>query len=782
LSNLDHELMNALLAEPPERLLLQAQQLRDEGFGNRITYSRKVFIPLTRLCRDVCHYCTFATAPSRLDSPYLTRDQVRAIAQQGAAACCTEALFTLGDKPELRYRTAARALAEQGQPDTIGLLREMAAIVLAETGLLPHLNPGLMSADDLRQLRPVSASMGMMLESLSNRLSSSGGPHHGCPDKLPARRLQALEAAGEAAVPFTTGLLVGIGETRAERLEALAAIARSHVRHGHVQEVIIQPFRAKPNTRMHAAPEPVLDDLLWTIAVARILLGPFVSIQTPPNLSRPADWPRLVDAGINDWGGISPVTADHVNPEAAWPAVAALESAMQCSGRVLIPRLPIYPRYLADPARWLDPAVRPHVLRLADASGLARDGQWRPGTPTAPPCAIMPATGPTAPIRDRLRKVAQGERLNEEDVVLLLEARGSDVAHVVRTADAARAQSRGNHVTYVVNRNINYTNICAYACGFCAFSKGRRHRAGGDAAYLLNSAEVTRRAAEAAALGASEICMQGGIHPSFTGETYIELLQAARLGAPGLHIHAFSPLEVLHGARTLGLSVEAFLRLLRAEGLGSLPGTAAEILDDAVRAEICPDKLSAREWEQVVETAHGLGIATSATMMFGHVETPRHWAGHMLRIRAIQERSGGFTEFVPLPFVAAEAPIHRRGHARSGPSWREVQLVHAAARLALGGVIDNIQGSWVKLGRTGLARVLAGGANDAGGTLMNESITRAAGASNGQQFPEPDLRDFIVGMGRMPEERTTLYRQRPRSSPSLPDNGPKHAADVPHVH
>lgn len=761
----DPDLLAALLGEPLERLIPIAGRLRDEGHGNRITYSRKVFIPLTRLCRDVCHYCTFATAPSGIGSPYLTFDEVRGIARRGAATGCTEALFTLGDKPERRYRVAARALAAYGFADTIGLLSEAARIVLSETGLLPHLNPGLMSPEDLRRLRPVSASMGMMLESLSERLSGSCGPHHGSPDKAPAVRLRALEDAGEAAVPFTTGILIGIGETRLERLQALSAIGGSHARHGHVQEVIIQPFRAKLGTRMQAWPEPSAEDLLWTIAAARILLGPSMSIQTPPNLSRPDEWRGLIDAGINDWGGISPVTPDHVNPEAAWPAVRDLEKAMQQCGRVLVPRLPIYPGHLADPARWLDPAVRPHVLRRADASGLARESGWIPGSTTSPPIAILPAAGPTPEVRARLREVSNGGVLEEQDLTVLLEARGQDVAHVVAAANERRKRSCGDYVTYVVNRNINYTNICSYACGFCAFSKGRRRGGGGDPAYLLDLSEVRNRVAEAVALGATEVCMQGGIHPGFTGETYLALLRAARSGSPDVHIHAFSPLEVLHGARTLDLPVEAFLCLLRDEGLGSLPGTAAEILDDSVRKLICPDKLSAAEWEHVVETAHGLGIPTTSTMMFGHVDTPRHWARHLLRLRAIQARTGGFTEFVPLPFVAAEAPIYRRGRSRSGPSWREVQLVHAVARLALAGFIDNIQGSWVKLGREGLARVLAGGANDAGGTLMNESITRAAGATTGQKFPERELRALITSLDRIPVQRTTLYGLARSSQP-----------------
>jgi FO synthase len=759
-NDIDPDAIEAIADVPLERLMARARQLRDEGHGSLITYSRKVFVPLTRLCRDVCHYCTFATAPSRLNSPYLTPEEVLEIARKGDAAGCTEVLFTLGDKPERRYRSAARALAQRGAADTIGLLREAAEMVLQETGLLPHLNPGLLSADDFRRLRPVSASMGMMLECLAPRLFGPGGPHHGSPDKAPDARLESLEAAGAAAVPFTTGLLVGIGETRKERLETIAAIGRSHGRHGHVQEVIIQPFRAKPGTRMAAAPEPPLVELLWTIAAARVLLGPMMSIQSPPNLTRPDAWAHLVDAGLNDWGGISPVTTDHVNPEAAWPSIPVLAAGMERIGRRLVPRLPVYPHYVATLERWVDPEVRPHVLKHADASGWARDDRWISGSPSVPPPAPLCVTGPSGTVRDLLRKANLGEPLEEEDLVNLLEARGPDVGAILEASDEARLQVCGDDVTYVINRNINYTNICTYACGFCAFSKGRRRRAGGDAAYLLDLEEVARRAAEAAALGASEICMQGGIHPGFTGETYLALLRVARAAAPGLHIHAFSPLEVLHGSRTIGIPVAEYLSMLRAEGLGSLPGTAAEILDDEVRAQICPDKLSAREWVEVVETAHALGIATTATMMFGHVESTRHWARHLLAIRAIQERTGGFTEFVPLPFVAGQAPIYRRGRARPGPTWREVALVHAVARLALRGWVDNIQGSWVKLGREGLARILRGGANDAGGTLMNESITRAAGATNGQEFPARDLQAVLAGIGRRPVERTTLYELR----------------------
>jgi FO synthase len=732
-----------------------AARLRDAGFGIVQTYSRKVFIPVTRLCRDVCHYCTFAHPPRRGEAAYLSLDEVLAVARAGAEAGCTEALFTLGDKPELRYRTARDELARLGHATTLAYVAELAAAVLAETGLLPHINAGVMDAEETAMLRRVSASQGLMLESAADRLCERGGPHFGSPDKRPAARLETIRIAGELAVPFTSGLLIGIGETRDERLATLDALGELHARHGHIQEIIVQNFRAKPGTRMAAADEPDLAELMWTIAQARLRLGSGMNIQAPPNLSA-RDYGRLIEAGINDWGGVSPVTRDHVNPEAPWPQIEALKAETAARGKALVARLPVYPAYLREARRWIDPAVLPHVLKLADGAGYARDDRWAPGGHGTLSAPIVISTESDRRVAAALAAVAAGDDLDHDGVLALLEARGGDVARICEAADDLRREVNGDTVSYAVNRNINYTNICAYACRFCAFSKGSTRSLRG-AAYDLDLDEVTRRVVEAWERGATEVCMQGGIHPDYDGNTYLDLCRAVKQAVPAMHIHAFSPLEVTHGATTLGCSIPQFLERLRAAGLGTLPGTAAEILDDEVRAILCPDKLNTREWLDVIGAAHEIGLRTTATIMFGHVERPEHIARHLLRIRALQQRTGGFTEFVPLPFVHMEAPISLRGQSRVGPTFREVLLMHAVARLALHPSITNIQASWTKLGPEGVRRCLDAGVNDLGGTLMNESISRAAGAAFGQELPPERMEALIRGAGRTPRQRTTLY-------------------------
>lgn len=746
-----------LADEPLDRLIRRAAELRDEGHGAIVTWSPKVFIPLTQLCRDVCHYCTFAKAPRRLDHAYLSVEEVLAIARAGADAGCTEALFTLGDRPEARYATARGALAGLGHDTTLSYLREVAGAVISRTGLLPHINAGVMDAGAFAVLRPVSASMGLMLESTSPRLCERGGPHFGSPDKRPDVRLETVRQAGRARVPFTTGLLIGIGETRAERIDTLLAIAGLQAEYGHIQEVIVQNFRAKPGTRMAGHAEPDLDDLRWTIAVARLILGPDMSLQAPPNLSDLQSLPALIAAGINDWGGVSPVTPDHVNPEAAWPDRDRLAEATAMAGKTLVPRLTIYPRFTHDLAAWSDDKIAPAIRALADSEGLARDQAWFAGAVNDPPTSLLRPSVTRSRAASILRAAQAGERLAEADIATLLEARGADLSLIVERADQLRRSRRGDTVTYVVNRNINYTNICSYRCGFCAFSKGKTHEALRGPAYQMDLAEVADRVAEARARGATEVCMQGGIHPKFTGETYLSLCAAARAAAPDMHIHAFSPLEVLHGARSLGMPIEDFLRTLKAAGLNSLPGTAAEVLDDEVRAIICPDKLMSDEWVEVIETAHAVGLPTTSTIMFGHVEEPRHIARHLRVLADLQRRTSGITEFVPLPFVHMEAPMYLKGRARRGPTWREVQLVHAVARIVFDGLIDNIQASWVKLGPAGAQAALDFGVNDLGGTLMNESITRAAGAAHGQEVDEPRMRHLIAAAGKTPQRRNTLY-------------------------
>jgi FO synthase len=623
----------------------------------------------------------------------------------------------------------------------------MCELVLAETGLLPHVNPGVMTRDELVLLRTVSASQGIMLETASARLSAKGGPHYGSPDKLPERRLETIRLAGELAVPFTTGILIGIGETREERLEALEEIRALHERYGHIQEVIVQNFRAKGGTKMAAAPEPSLDDLLWTACAAREVLGPAMHVQVPPNLSYD-DFPRLLEAGIDDWGGVSPVTVDHVNPEAPWPEIERLRAATEAAGFALAPRLPIYPAYVADLDRWADPRVAQEILKHADAQGLAREDRWFAGT--ASPIPPLPAKGAsTSPLLD-------GE-LGEDETAALFRTRGPELGAVLAAADDLRRETNGDDVTYVVTRNINYTNVCYFRCGFCAFSKGKLAENLRGAPYLVPLDEVVRRCREAWERGAVEVCLQGGIHPAFTGDYYVDVVEAIKRELPDLHVHAFSALEVWQGAATLGLPLADYLARLRDAGLASLPGTAAEILDDEVRRILCPDKVTTEQWLEVHQAAHEAGLRSTATIMFGSVEGPRSWARHLLAVRDLQKRTGGFTEFVPLPFVHMEAPIYLKGAARPGPTFREALLVHAVARLALHPHITNIQTSWVKMGLPGAQACLHSGSNDLGGTLMNESISRAAGAAHGQEMPPERMEETIRALGRTPRQRTTLY-------------------------
>src|ERR1700733_7311212 len=750
---LSHWLDQAPLAE----LIAAAGQLRDEGHGRHISYSRKVFIPLTQLCRDVCHYCTFAQRPRAGQPAYLSPEEVLAIARAGEAAGCTEALFTLGDKPELRYRAAREALAELGHETTIGYLREMCALVLKETTLLPHVNPGVMTRDEIAALREVSASQGVMLETSSARLCEPGQVHYGSPDKHPAARLETIALAGELQVPFTTGILIGIGETRTERLESLIAIRDLHARHGHIGEVIVQNFRAKPNTKRADAPDPDLEDLLWSAAAARLILPNDVHVQAPPNLS-PGVYENLIAAGIDDWGGVSPVTPDHVNPEAPWPQLDTLARRTAEMGKILVARLPAYPSAVAQPERWFAPKVATRIRQMADGEGWARDDDWAPGVTVAPAPkpALLDSVDPQ--IEAAIAKATAGRRLDEAEIVRLFSARDADYQRVTTAADELRRAVSGDTVRYVVNRNINYTNICYYRCKFCAFSKGKTHEALRGTPYDLEMDEIVRRAREAWDRGATEVCLQGGIHPDYTGATYVGICKAIKAAVPGMHVHAFSPLEVTQGAATLGLSLSEFLAELKDAGLGTLPGTAAEILDDEIRAIICPDKINTRQWVDVARAAHALGLRTTSTIMYGHVEAPLNWARHLLVLRDLQAETGGFTEFVPLPFVHMEAPMYLRGMARKGPTLREAILMHAVSRLVLHPLITNIQTSWVKMGPEGAAMCLNAGANDLGGTLMNESISRAAGTQHGQEFPPEAMEGLISGIGRVPVMRDTVYR------------------------
>ena len=757
-----------LLDTPLDLLMARASSVRDTAFGTRMTFSPKVFIPLTMLCRDRCGYCTFAKAPAHLESPYLPLEQVLEIARAGRAAGCHEALFTLGEGPEDRYPAARDWLDDHGYPSTVDYLVAACAAVLEETGLLPHANAGALGSGDLAALRSVSASQGMMIESTNPDLDA----HRSAPDKVPARRLATLEVAGELGIPFTTGLLVGIGESRADRLDTLEAIAASHARHGHVQEVIVQNFLPKVGTSMHRHPPCPTDEFLWTIAVARLLLPTDVHLQAPPNLSD--ELGPLVAAGIDDWGGVSPVTADHVNPERAWPALGILRAATEAAGHTLAPRLTIYPEFALDPERWLDSSLRFPVLDASDAEGLGRDHPWVSGGEAPPPDLLphfvapgsgIPSSQTAAPdptavpgaVGEVLAGVLAGETVGEDEIVTLFGARGPDVRAVAAVADALRAEIVGDEVTYVANRNINYTNVCTFKCKFCAFSKGPLSLNLRGAPYLLELSEITERVAEAEAMGATEVCLQGGIHPDFDGDYYLHVIRAVREGSPTIHIHGFTALEVTEGARRSGTDLADYLVLLRDAGLRTLPGTAAEILDDEVRAVLCPDKIDTEQWLEAHRAAHGVGLNSNVTIMFGAIEQPRSWARHLVRTRALQLETGGFTEFVPLPFVHMATPLYIQRRSRRGPTFRETLLMHAVGRIAYRGAIDNIQLSWVKLGSAGARQLLRAGVNDLGGTLIDENISRAAGASHGQMMDADAFRALVAPLGRTLAQRTTLY-------------------------
>ncbi|HEX2069364.1 MAG TPA: bifunctional FO biosynthesis protein CofGH [Actinomycetota bacterium] len=788
--------------EPLAGLLDTASRFRDLGHGKSITYSRKVFIPLTMLCRDHCHYCTFAQPPAKLDAPFLTPEQVVSIAEAGRQQGCKEALFTLGDRPEDRYPQAREWLAARGYQSTLEYLRAVAIRVIEETGLLPHLNPGVMSWEEMARLKHVSASMGLMLETSSERLSQKGGPHFGSPDKIPAVRLRTIEDAGRLSVPFTTGILVGIGETLRERAESLFAIRELHRKYRHVQEVIIQNFRPKHGTAMHAALEPGHDEFLAAIAVARIVFGPAMNVQAPPNLSDP-HYPRLLDAGINDWGGVSPVTVDHVNPEAPWPKLWDLERRTREKGFALRERLAIYPEYALKPDPWIAGKMHEPVRRLAGHDGLPDpdrskpepvpwqdpETQWKPRrtalTFTKADAvglredamdvygdfdaisATMSWTAERVPpqrldveIKQALSKAADGRPITDGEALALFRAEGDNLEALCSVADDLRRATVGDEVTFVVNRNINFTNVCYTGCRFCAFAQ----REIDPESYTLSLREVADRAEEAREYGATEVCIQGGLHPSLPGDFYFRILDAIKARTPDIHIHAFSPMEVLNGSTRLGISFREFLLECRHRGLGTIPGTAAEILDDDVRWVLTKGKLPADTWEEIVKTAHSLGIPSSSTMMYGHVDAPPHWVAHIRRLGRIQEETGGFTEFVPLPFVHHNSPIYLAGKARPGPTFEENRRIHAVARILLDRQIPNIQVSWVKMGMEYCKTILQGGANDFGGTLMEETISRMAGSEWGIRKEPEEFVSAIRAIGRFPTERTTTYERVDRLS------------------
>ena len=742
-------------------LMQKAKEVRGDD-KKVITYSKKVFIPLTELCRDVCHYCTFAKAPKKLDAPYLEPDQVLAIAEQGKAQFVKEALFTLGEKPEMRYQVAKDHLQKLGFETTIEYLGSMSKLVYEETGLLPHLNPGNMTLLEMEKLREYSVSMGIMLESSSERLCGKGGPHFGSPDKQPATRLQTMKNAGKLRIPITTGILIGIGETIEERIQSLLDIKNLHKEYGHIQEVIIQNFIPKENTRMKKHSPASKEDLLWTLSAARIIFGKDMNIQCPPNLN--SDYlDQILDCGINDWGGVSPITIDHVNPESPWPQIEQLEKITNNKGMELVERLAIYPEYIEDQS-WYDKNLHSGILELSDSSRYGRHDQWRCGESLSIPASgkhdlwVNKKSGDVShEIKKILDKSIHGFDLDHDEITKLFHTRGDDYHLVLNHADRLRQKINGDEVTYVITRNINYTNICKYSCHFCAFSKGKTKENLRGKPYLINNDEVADRALEAWSKGAHEVCLQGGIHPHYDGYTYIDICKAIKERVPEIHIHAFSPLEVTHGASSLGLPIDEYLQKLKEAGLSTMPGTAAEILDDAVRENICPDKLTSEEWINVIKTAHRVGIKTTSTIMFGHTEQPSDWSTHLIKLRDLQKETGGITEFIPLPYVSMESPMYKRGNSRPGPTFNEVLLMHAVSRIALNPHIKNIQASWVKLGKEGALSCLNAGVNDMGGTLMNESISRAAGSIHGQEFEATRMEEFIRNSERRPQLRNTIY-------------------------
>jgi FO synthase len=739
------------VGEPSARLTSSLRPVR------RVTFSRNYTLSLSRTCRCVCKYCSFATRKAHLYSP----EEVEAKLEEAARRNAKELLVLTGERPEVNAQVAER-LSAYGHQDFVSYVAWACERAL-ERGLLPHTNLGALGRDDLARLREVTASQGLMLESISERLMET--VHAGSPTKHPAVRMETIDAAGELRIPFTTGILVGIGETEEERVASLEALAGSHGRHGHIQEVILQNY--VPHPRYYgqevaeiaddaakrrwssgvAAPgeEPPMPewatpitvrDMKRLVAETRRLL-PDVGIQIPPNL---ADWwDELVEVGATDLGGLS-ANGDHISPEHAFPSPHEVRKRLAPQGYALTERLCVYPQYLD--AEWMDQGVL-DVVKLKYWSFIPRRGSGRREERT-----IDPGLAPAA-----IERALADDPLTEAELTALFAERRPEVIEDMRVAaDSLRSELAGDTATFVVNRNVNFTNVCVVGCAFCGFGQGKRS----PDAYEVSEDEFQRRIAEALDFGATEICMQGGIHPDYELADYGRWLALAKEAGPQLHLHAYSPMEVHYMCERSGRSPDQVFEYLCEQGLGSTPGTAAEVLDDGVRARISPNKLPVARWVEIIEASHRAGLRSTSTVMFGHIEEPWELARHMRVIRELQERTGGITEFVPLSFI----PFHTmlgRTHGIEEIS-REENLKHTAAfRLALGRSIKNLQASWVKMGIDAATESLRWGVNDLGGTLMEESISRMAGSQHGDRLDPEDLIGAARAAGRMPAQRTTLY-------------------------
>jgi FO synthase len=747
----------------------------------RVTFSRNFTLSLSRTCQCYCKYCAFATHQAHIHAPEEVERQLDEALKRNAK----ELLVLTGERPEVHPIVAER-LKTWGHSDFTSYVVWACERAL-ERGMLPHTNLGVLSKEDLARLREVTASQGLMLESISERLMDT--VHAGSPTKHPAARLATIEAAGELKIPFTSGILVGIGETPEERIESLEALAQSHRRHGHLQEVILQNFVPHPRyygaevadiadeasrrrwgrggspsslgsfeergqssaltSRQSSAKrsegDPPLPSWANPVGIGEIKrlieeckrLMPDVGVQVPPNLS--GFWPELVEAGATDLGGLS-ANGDHISPEEPFPSPHQVRKELAPRGYALTERLCVYPQYM-DP-EWMEQGVL-DVIKLKYWSFIPRKGSGRRSEEVIDSSLATKA----------ITKGREGLELSEDELTALFAETRPEVVEEMRVAaDELRAELAGDRVTFVVNRNINFTNVCVVGCAFCGFGQGKRS----PDAYEVSEEDFAARVEEAVAFGATELCMQGGIHPDLTLEEYGRWLRLAKQVAPQLHLHAYSPMEINWACERSGKEpLEVFEYLLEC-GLGSTPGTAAEVLDDGVRQRISPNKLPADRWVEIIEASHRAGLRSTSTVMFGHIEEPRELARHMRVVRALQERTGGITEFVPLSFIPFNTLLGRT-HGIEEISMEE-NLKHTAAfRLALGRTVPNLQASWVKMGLEGATEALRWGVNDLGGTLMEENISRMAGSQHGVRLEPEQLIAAARAAGREPAQRTTLY-------------------------